>query len=459
MQRQSIYTPSVEPPDRRPVVLISGEVKGGKSTLANSLVGFPFYMSEILECTPRVTALVIDPTRVGLFSVLCTDGTQCDFPIQALADYHPSIDDQKLILYCDACSLLKDISILDIPGTSSTLEFTHNKKAEAFLSKPENFDVLVQVVSPGNPFKPDLNEVLPPPRVLVINRIDDEIIWGEKASSPASVIQARVSKTHASLNLCMTKSELMPTVVGCSAIVGLASVVWNEEILQSVLDLAKTGEMSLLSAKTYFNTEVKGVSSVKVRRVLADSASRLLRSRYDAPSNQPSFAAIRFALGISIRESISSYEILRDRMRETSGVDQVREAVLAVARSPLVAMRRELIADVKGCQTQADETERALKQTRLLLQSAKRLKEKHTSAGTLGLTEDRKFLTDVREYLAKNADVLAKQSHENRQKFERAEAEYIRLGTDLACKRLVESSDYFSDDEKRVLMALFGSHG
>ena len=207
--------------------------------------------------------------------------------------------------------------------------------------------------------------------------------------------------------------------------------------------------MQRLSPKSFFDNDE--------RRALAEAASAALRCPYDDPSHQPSFPAIRFALGLAMRESIRTPEALRQRLRVLSGIDLLRDTVLAAATdAPLLAMRRELLTDFKRYQTQADETKQALRQTRALLQNTRRLTEKHTAPETWGSTEELRFLAEMRDYLAKQADSLAKQSHENRQRFKRAEAEYVSLGTDRVSKRLVEHSDSFSDSEKRLLLALLG---
>ena len=432
----------------KPIIAFVGSTKSGKSTNLNCLFRIPVFKSESLECTALLTELVVDGSRFGVFTVFDASGNPRDYPIEAFVDYQFRETDQKIVMYCERSDLLDHARFVDVPGYDSTVASSQNRIATDFLSAPENYDVLVHVINPGNAVRLDAAAVLPAPRIIVINRIDEEIKWHDEASSPASVIQERVEETRASLIDGLTKSDLMPTVVGGSAIVGLASFCWSETIFQEILDLAKTANMRILSAKNFFGNSD--------RKALAEAASAALRCSSDDPSYQPSFPAIRFAIGLSIRESIDGSEILRKRLRVSSGVDEVRDAILGVVHTPLVQMRRDRLSDAKGCQTQVDETEEALRQTRLLAQNAKRLTQKHVSAETWASTEDLKFYDDVRRYLAERADILAKQSYNHGQRCERAESEYIRFGTDLVCRRLVEGSDAFSDGEKRVLLALFG---
>ena len=429
----------------KPIIAFFGPTKSGKSSNLNCLFRIPVFKSESLECTALLTELVVDGSRLEEFTVFDASGNPRDYPIEALVDYQVRETDQKIVMYCERSDLLDHARLVDVPGYDSTVASSHNRIATAFLSAPENYDVLVNVINPGNVVRLEAAAGLPAPRIIVINRIDEEIKWHLKASSPASVIQERVEETREALIQGLTKSDLMPTVVGGSAIVGLASFCWEETIFQGILDLAKTGDMRLLFAKNFFGNDD--------RKALAEAASAALRCSSDDPSYQPSFPAIRFAIGLSIRESIKRSDILRKRLRVSSGVDEVREAILGVVHTPLVQMRRDRLSDAKGYQTQVDET---LRQTRLLAQNAKRLTQKHVSAETWGSTEDLKFYDDVRGYLAERADLLAKQSYNHGQRCERAESEYIRFGTDLVCRRLVEGSDAFSDGEKRVLLALFG---
>ena len=436
-----------------PIVALVGPAKPGKSTIGNVLLWEPTignaFKTGILECTALLTEPVVNASRVGMFTVYDAAGNRRNYPIEELVDYKVRETDQKIMLYCETSNFLRQARLVDTPGLDSTVKYLHNRKAIAFLATPENYDVLVHVINPRNPaVRLEANALLPTPRIVVINRIDEEIKWD---ASPEGVIQELVEQTRAALIENMTKTELMPTVLGCSAIVGMASFRWADEILEGILDLApEIGDMQRLSGKSFFDNDE--------RRALAEAASAALRSPYyDDPSYQPSFPAIRFALGLVMRESIRTPEALRQRLRVLSGIDLLRDTVLAAATdAPLLAMRRELLTDFKRYQTQADETKQALRQTRALLQNTRHLTEKHTAPDTWGSTQELRFFEEVRDYLAKQADSLAKQSHENRQRFKRAEAEYVSLGTDRVSKRLVEHSDSFSDSEKRLLLALLG---
>ena len=461
-----------------PIVAIIGTTNTGKSTLGNALllvlnigiawlwdltIGIAWlrdlifksegldliFKSEGLECTACLFEPVVDASRIGIFTVYDAAGNR-NYPIEKLVHYKVRETDQKIVLYCERSDFLHQARLIDTPGFDSTVEYSHNRKATEFLATPENYDVLVHVRNPHDPaVRLQANALMPTPYIVVINRIDEEIKWHDDASTPEGVIQEQVELTRTALIEGMTRTELLPTVLGCSAIVGVASFRWADEILEHILDLAKTGNRQLLTVKTFFDTHE--------RVALAKQASAALRSPYDQPSYQPSFAAIRFALGAAMRESIRTPATLRERMRSGSGVDTLREAVLSAAGSPLVAIRREHLADVRRYQTQADATQKDLQQTRSLLLNAKRLTEKHT-AGGYGATEDLKFLDEVQSHLSRQVFRLANQAHEHRQHAESERKAYITLANELACARLVKKlSDDFSETEKRYLSRLFAS--
>ena len=89
-----------------PIVAIVGPTNTGKSTIGNALlwvltIGIAWlrdliFKSEGLECTAcLIEPVVVDASRVGMFTVYDAAGNRRNHPIEALVDYKVRETDQK----------------------------------------------------------------------------------------------------------------------------------------------------------------------------------------------------------------------------------------------------------------------------------------------------------------------------------------------------------------------------
>ena len=418
----------------RPLVAISGKVKSGKSTLLNALHGAVLLPAGPLEVTALPTYMV-NSDRAGFFTVFYAGGRHCDLPISALAEFMaaPDPDAVRVVLYCPPSPLFEKISVIDLPGWGSTSEFTHNSMANTFLASAD-YDVRVQVITNTNEIGHNIGDevLLPHKRVLVLNKLDDRIRWEDDSCSPEAVIDNAVSRCRDHLQGQLESTELMPEIVGCTSIAGLAAVVWNKTLIQRLLAAAKSGDLDRLSKA--------GLASI-VNEAVIEKANAELRA-WDRSNYQPAYPALRFALGIAMREGITSPDTLCQRLFCVSGIERVRSAIERAVACPLIKMRRQLLPKLIKSQTELAETQKHLYKMRWLIQTATHLGSKHLGSKhrEFSQTEELRFYAASKPFFQEQSEKLAEQTARLRRKIESVRSQYIHHGNDLAMKQAASVS-------------------
>ena len=407
--------------ERRPIVAISGKIKSGKSTLLNALQGGALLPAGHLEVTALPTYMVNSSDRARCFRVFYP-GRHCDLPLEALSDFMAAPDPGavKVALYCPPSPLLEKISFVDLPGSGSTSESAHNEMAKKFLASAK-YDVAVQVITSMNEL--DHNNTgegfLPHKRLIVLNKIDNKIKWEDDSCSPEEVIDDAVSRCRAHLQRHLEASELMPQIVGCMSIAGLAAVAWDTRLLQRLLLAAKCGDLDRLS-------QPDGLTSI-LNAAIIENANAALRG--PSSSNYlPGYPALRIALGITMREGIMTPATLRHRLFRVSGIEKVRSAIERSAASPLIKLRRQLLPNLMKSQSNLEQTQTKLYDVRRLIQTATHL------GSTVGLshTEELRFIAAAKPFFQKEAEGLAAKTFSLRKNIQAVRKQYINQGNALA---------------------------
>ena len=391
----------------RPTAGLMGECNSGKSTLLSAIAGYVASPSGPLRLTPTPIELVVCELRSGrVFSIVDRLGNKDEVPIDTLLPTMERLDAdaEQLVLYSKPSPLLERIRLIDLPGVRMTHD--HDDVVRRFLEGPESCDMLLHVVSEvdsvNRVFELSDDSVLPRERVIVFNKIDRVINWADDASYPERVAEETEDRVRERLLKTMDRTDLVPEVVAGSSIVALAAEVWDDEILQGVMQIAEPGDLAVLSAKHYLHKETDALPSVKERTALLDVANLRLQGPWISPDfHKPAFPVLRFAIGLGIKQGITSTDELRSAMRDFSGIDRIRSAVLAAAKSPRVETRRQMLGKVRKAEAEMLALRQALGETRKLAESTKRMEAKIAGNGGngLGKTEERTYYTNLRAYL------------------------------------------------------------
>ena len=411
-----------------------GKIKSGKSTILNAILACQMTLSNhrpivtlpsaTLESTALPTAIRVDADRVGrVFGVMYSDGKQTDLPIQALRDFSPPKDAVGLLMYVPADPLLSKLEFIDLPGLGSTVEKAHNAAVADFFDNPAALDILIHVVSGNNDPVATITSAgkLPLPRIICVNKIYER--W-DALKTPESVKTSAVDGVR---NRIAGQPDVIPeTIVACSGLAGLASVVWSDTVFAGCLHIADSitaGDFGLLSARQYFgDAEIRGISR-KARLDLSEAANASLRGAGNEPSYKPGYPVLRLACGLGARERISTPEQLRQRLYAASGIDALIRLIRAVAESPSVKQRRNLLPWVIQCQNEQHEINRLLGETRMLSETARRMEVEELSSG-LAKLEKSNFFSKFRSYMETQEDTLAGRRQAIQRELDRVENDY-----------------------------------
>ena len=410
----------------RPLVAISGKIKTGKSTLLNALHGGLLLPAGPLEVTALPTYMV-NSDRAG-FTVFYAGGSRhCELPIEALADFMdaPDPDAVKVVLSCPPSPLFDKIAVIDLPGWDSTSECAHNSMANTFVASAD-YDVRVHVITNTNEIDHNIGEFLPHKSVIVLNKIDNKIKWEDDSCSPESVIDDAVSRCRDHLDSKLEATDLMPEIVGCMSIPALAAMVWDKNLLQRLVAASKSkcGDLDRLS-------KPDGLVSI-LDEAIIEKANAELRGPWDRLNYQPAYPALRFALGIAMREGIKTPENLRHRMLCVSGIQNVRAAVERAAFCPLIKLRRQLLPNLLKSQREMEKTRKDLYKIRWMISTATHLGAKHRE---FSQTEELRFYAAIKPMFKEQAEKLAEKTVLLRQNIEAVRNQYIHHGNDLTMKQ------------------------
>ena len=385
---------------RRPVAGVIGDTNAGKSTVLSAIAGYVASPLGPLQLTSRPTELVVCERKAGSFFSVVRYGTQENFPLNALLPTMERLDDtaERIILYSRPSSLLERIRLVDLPG----VKMSYDDVVRRFLEGPESCDVLLHVVSEvdtvNRVFEISDDSVLPRERVIVINKID-RLEWDDDTCL-ASVAEETENTVREGLLRTMGNTDLVSNVVACSSLVALAAQVWEDEILQGVLRLAEPGDMAILSSKHFFESEIDALPSVSDRTAILDAANDSLRGPWVAPDyHKPAFPALRMAIGLCLKQGITSTDALRAGLRSFSGIDRLRSVLLKVATSPRIETRRRLFVEVKQREAEMVELRQSLGSIRALTARIKRMEAEIAGNGFCH-TEERRLYSDMKTHLA-----------------------------------------------------------
>ena len=393
----------------QPTIAAVGIHNVGKSTGLNAAIGDTICESRVTESTALPTTLMRDPEKAQtkVYGVMDGDGHTRYAPLSQLTDYTPKDNDCRLFLYHNSTPLA-DAVFIDVPGRASISKTEHNQRAAEFVADPSNYDILLDILTPRCTELTLTQVPTPTPRIVLINKVDELANWS--ATDPLAIIETTVS-TYREEILSNVEDGIEPCVIGYAAIVGLASEMFDDDLLNRLLQLTKTHGKDLLSNSQFFRIEEA--------KAIVDAAN----SQLTAPwwnETRPAYPAIKFAIGLAMSEGIADADVLRQRMYTLSGMDTLQQTLLTLI--PLTQCRRETLKLTSRYESDALKLETELAEIRALITDTERLSHKHRT--NLASTEERAYLKKMRSYLAKHACVYSKLSHLTQQASDDTEQQY-----------------------------------
>ena len=373
----------------RPVASVVGDMGAGKSTTIDSLLGLVSPHSP-LHLTKHVCEIRYCKARAKrCFEVRFTHGTAEERDIKALWDTMSEENENeidRLILYAEPSELrLNELRFFDLPG----LKMNRDSTVREFIDRET--DILLYVVKAEAEMDVKLFEVTntakPGKTVVAVNKIDQLIDWQSPNLCLDKLVEAAENRAREQVD------DNTEEVVAVSALLALASELWDDQIFESVVQIAAAaqGDFAVMEKNNYFSEES--------RQVLLEKANSALKGPWITPAYvKPAFGAIVFSLGLAIHQEISSPDKLRDALREFSGIDRLREVLLlSVSESARITARQEALEAVSNAEEEILGLHQSLNQVRQILEGTDRIASEVDDR--LTNTEDRRYFHELKLYL------------------------------------------------------------
>lgn len=236
-------------------VAVFGRMKTGKSSLINAIIGSPLAITGVEEATATINRLsYADGEQLHQFTVHWKDAQQETFPIEQLqSDWTGTREDVLarvkktafLGLYANV-ECLKDIHIIDTPGTGSTAT-EHENIAQQFISGQEA-DALVYVFPPVGretdekdlaEFRKGRLESSDPYNSIAVLHKWDEIYWNN--GGDMADISAKASRLREHMKDVV--ADVVPVSAPLALLVKMASSDFWESCIAMVAGFSREEEL------------------------------------------------------------------------------------------------------------------------------------------------------------------------------------------------------------------------
>lgn len=447
-------------------VAVMGQMRVGKSTLLNALIGKALAPTGVTETTATVNWFRYGTgEQCNTFRVHWNDGSTQDLPLTQVNEWVGTAEHATRTRWIDFFAdsdFLQTANIVDTPGTRSVLE-THETATQGFLAEKleaETFKyggrahAVIYAINPvGRAADRDLlalfGERTRLPGASAYNSIAVVQKWEHLGTDPLREIERKCVRLREQLQDHV--AEVLPTS-------GLLAQAWREtpqDLWHLVARLATESQTEavkeLLLSPEYFCEERSGV--VLDRHTRTDLYQRL------------GWPVLRFALQHAQARKIDAGTALRQAMWEASGIDKLWQVLQTrfFALAGLVQASTVLRKAWDPCNS-------ALLQLRELAKGRQRDVELGRASTEL-LRERTKQDAPLMPVLRYVEQSLAAVEHESRQaeqlwrdldtiKYE-AEQNFRLLDADLASLAALEQSedDELTTEERAELRRLFGAAG
>jgi small GTP-binding protein len=258
-------------------LVLLGQFKRGKSTLANCFLGKDVIPSGVLPLTSIITEIKYGQKEE--LHVCYASGKKRTFPLNRISAFvteklnpgnKKGVD--RVIVFCNSAFLKNSVVLIDTPGTSSTLK--HNTKVtEAYLP---NCDAAIMLISADSPLSSEEVNF-----IEAIQKYAPKLFFVLNKCDYVSEKDKREMARHVEYEL--RKSGIAAKVMPASARVGLLGKLKKDEKL-----VADSGVRSLEQALLNFLSKSRGLALLESARLKLNSISlslfNQLQSEYAAVS-------------------------------------------------------------------------------------------------------------------------------------------------------------------------------
>jgi tRNA nucleotidyltransferase/poly(A) polymerase len=297
---------------------VVGRMKAGKSTLINGIIGQPLAISDVEEATATLNWISHGTDeQVGNFIVHWRDGRSEPYPLQELANWtgkSPEVlsrikETRFLRLFADSPKL-KEIQIVDTPGTGSAVEeheiareFLNPNAIEESISAGGKADAIIYVVPPVG--REQDEETL---KIFSAGRLPNSGPYNSVAVlhkwDSLAVENPRAQAANKSRILLEQLKDSVAEVLPVSGPLALAARHASDAFFSEMASLTTNHDQQTLERALKL-----------AERWDSDPSRRVLRLLHPMP--WPSFKLI---VRLCMQESLTNASAIRQRILEESGI-------------------------------------------------------------------------------------------------------------------------------------------
>ena len=459
-------------------VAVVGQMKAGKSTLLNALLGRDLAPTGVVETTATVNWFRWDRGDLnGHFRVHWADGREEDFPLGDIREWlreerHAAAT--RWIDFFSASELLETVNLVDTPGTRSVVD-THEGAARSFLldeqPAPDAFDAKTRDTgSRADAIVYVLNPVAKETDQSVLREFEAnsrmpgstlhnslaviqkwEHLGGDNWRTGSALREARRKCERLAAQLRGQVGVVLPTsgLLARRAMTLPVEGVWDP--LAYLATKSDEGDFEILLEDAASFTSDDGLS----RPLLSSVERSFLRGQLDWP-------VVRLAMAEARRESLTSGEELRRHIYTLSGVDELKRVLhetffrkAGLIKANTVLRRAWVPCSVALARLQEDERVRGEEMARL---DGVRARVAQVADASLR-SELERFLGDAAQNLVRDVRTLRSTRVDLDQLREEVFKNFNALEKDLEGIAAVHASIGLPAADKSTFLGLFGERG
>lgn len=494
-------------------VAVVGQMRSGKSTLINALIGKDIAPTAVNECTATINHFSYSdkPELHEQFRVRWIDESEEYFPlsevekwlgkgaddqnalqkvVSRLTGHGSTLDRTKRLEFFAATRFLKTVNIIDTPGSRSTID-EHEQNARSVISRKisddrgrkhekatrkegESADAVVYVLnSVARENDADMLDLFgentrlsgsnPYNSVAVVHMW--EMAWDDMEVDPLQFLEGKINRIQEQL-----KGKIS-TVMAASALLSRCLDWLQDEHWEFFTRFGKLSrdEVKKLTRSSVFEVrESNSGISLESRKVVLESIKARLMAvggMVEDNAKSTTLALTRFLCRLACVRSITRVDELQRQVRELGGMEQL-ETLLEkqfFARASLIKNGKLLTQVWEPCQ---------IAQEQLRSYEQKREDDLEEGKNILKLLEERgrhdSVLSPAIAYVTKTFDAVSndalrvKQTRKELSALSRElEKEFESYKEDIQALELIDalSRSSFSDEEIDELRRLFGAKG
>ena len=306
-------------------VAIVGQMRVGKSTLLNALIGHRLAPTGINETTATINWFRFGTgEQCDKFRVHWNDGSSVDLPLAEVGKWigdQENVGKTRMLDFFADSGFLRMANIVDTPGTRSVLR-THEQAIQGFLAdklEAETFkyggraDAVIYAINPVAREKDrDLLQLFGErtrlPGASAYNSIAVVQKWEYLEPDPLLEVESKCERLRQQLQSKV--AEVLPTSgLLANACLEMALDTW-EQLARLAVESAPGALDLLMQAPAFFADDLADVA-------LNQATRENLRQRLEWP-------ALRFAVWLARTKRIGTGTELRRRLWEASGIEQLK---------------------------------------------------------------------------------------------------------------------------------------